>query len=381
MRKNNFRRVFGLALAILMAGSLAVSCYDDSELRASIDDLKTQLSQLQTLVSTLQNDDAVTGVTQNADGSYTINFKKSGAVTIRNGKDGKDGDPGKDGKDGTILEVVKGGETYTFIFSDGTTITLPRYCETRVLTFEDIDYKGPEDNARYWSSKIDDPQIYGEILYGTGCLWNDENNTFLYGSVLPYDPETWSGGLSGGGIAISNYGNGMLTGADYTRQLEVFDSELDGAGRQNCGNRGSNNFAIVYDGGLFGSNPAALTMSDGVARVIESAYVNNTCYALNSLLNGDDYAAPMANNGFFKIRATGYNGGLEMSHLDFYLAQNISFVTSWTRWDLSGLGYVDKVVFSLIGSDELYSDYGFGPMLNTPTYFAIDDVAVRYYPD
>ena len=100
MRKNYFRRVFGLALAILMAGSLAVSCYDDSELRASIDDLKTQLSQLQTLVSTLQNDDAVTGVTQNADGSYTINFKKSGAVTIRNGKDGKDGKDGDPGKDG-----------------------------------------------------------------------------------------------------------------------------------------------------------------------------------------------------------------------------------------------------------------------------------------
>ena len=67
----NFRRVFGLALAIFVAGSLAVGCYDDSELRASIDNLKSQLEQLRNLVSTLQNDDSVTGVTQNPDGSYS----------------------------------------------------------------------------------------------------------------------------------------------------------------------------------------------------------------------------------------------------------------------------------------------------------------------
>ena len=160
----NFRRVFGLALAIFVAGSLAVGCYDDSELRASIDNLKSQLEQLRNLVSTLQNDDSVTGVTQNPDGSYTINFKKSGAVTIKNGKDGKDGNDGNDGNDGSIISVEKGSDTYTFIFSDGTTLILPRYSEVRVLTFEDSDYVGPIKMANYWSSKIDEPQ-YGHPLW------------------------------------------------------------------------------------------------------------------------------------------------------------------------------------------------------------------------
>ena len=374
MRKQLSRRVFGLLTLLFVAGSLAVGCYDDSELRASIDDLRSQLSQLQTLVTSLQNDDSVMGVTQNPDGSYTIKFKKSGDVTIRNGKDGNDGN---DGKDGSIVSVTKGETTYTFTFSDGTTIILPRFYETRVLTFEDADYKGPADIAYYWTSLIDKTQYGGPILYETGCTWKDENNTFLTGSVLPYDPETWSGGLSGGGIAISNYANGKLTDADYTRQLEVFNHTLNGAGRENNGNNGSQNFAIVYDAGAWASNPAALAMADGVARTIESIYVNNTCYTLNVLKNGNEYAAPMAYNGFFKVTATGYAGGEAVGTTEFYLAKNLSFVSEWTKWDLSGLGTVDKVVFSLSGSPEQYGDWG----INTPTYLAIDDVAVRYYPD
>ena len=377
MFKMNFRSICGCLLTVFMAGVLATACYDDSELRSKIDNLTSQLNQLQTLVNTLQNDDAVTAVTPNADGSYTITFKKSGAVTIRNGKDGQPGKDGEPGKDGSIINVVKGEDTYTFIFSDGTSIILPRYSEIRVLTFEDADYRGPSETTAYWTSLVDDPQYGGPILYGSGCSWADENNTFLGGSVLPYDAATWSGGLSGGGITLSNYGNGLLAGADYTRQLEVYVPELDGAGRSACGAGGSDNFAIVYDGGAWGSNPAALVMSDKTARQIESLQITNTAYTLNSLMNGDSYSAPMAADGFFKVTATGYLGDEVTGTEEFYLAHGGVFITGWTSWDLSKLGAVDKVVFSISGSPDLYGEYGF----NAPSYFAIDDVAVRVYPD
>ena len=374
----NFRRVFGLALAIFVAGSLAVGCYDDSELRASIDNLKSQLEQLRNLVSTLQNDDSVTGVTQNPDGSYTINFKKSGAVTIKNGKDGKDGNDGNDGNDGSIISVEKGSDTYTFIFSDGTTLILPRYSEVRVLTFEDSDYVGPIKMANYWSSKIDEPQYGGPILYGDGCRWEDEYNTYLCGLVTPYDADTWSGGFSGGGIAISNYGGGELKEGNYKIQLERYVPGLEKAVRQGVGNNKSDNFAVVYDGGAWGTNPAALTMKDGEPRVILSAYITNTTYTLNSLVNGDGYNPPMAKDGFFKIVATGYVGDEVTGSAEFFLAKGeYNFVTDWTKWDLSKLGAVDKVVFSLVASEDQYGTYG----LNTPAYFAIDDISVRYYPD
>ena len=382
MFKMNFRGILGCLLAVLVAGMVTTGCYDDSELRSSINDLKTQLQQLQTLVNTLQNDDAVTGVTPNPDGSYTINFKKSGSMTIRNGKDGengKNGENGKDGQDGSIVTVAKGAETYTFIFADGTTVVLPRYSEVRTLTFEDADYCGPENTTNYWSARIDEPQYGGPILYGTGCTWNDEQNTFLSGSVLPYDPETWSGGFSGGGIAISNYGDWLMINVDYTQQLTCYNYDLgDGTSREKAGNNGSDNFAVVYDAGAWGANPAALTFSDQEPRVIESLYVVNTLYTEYVLFYGNDYCAPLADNGFFKVTATGYFGETQTGTSEFYLAnKNRQFVTKWTKWDLSELGFVDKVVFSVSGSEELYGDWG----INAPTYFAIDDIAVRVYPD
>ena len=321
----------------------------------------------------------MTGVTPNPDGSYTINFKKSGSMTIRNGKDGENGKNGENGKDGSIVSVAKGAETYTFIFADGTTVILPRYSEVRTLTFEDADYCGPENTPNYGSARIDEPQYGGPILYGTGCTWNDEQNTFLSGSVLPYDPETWSGGFSGGGIAISNYGDWLMINVDYTQQLTCYNYDLgDGTSREKAGNNGSDNFAVVYDAGAWGANPAALTFSDQEPRVIESLYVVNTLYTHYVLFYGNDYCTPLADNGFFKVTATGYFGENQTGTSEFYLAnKNRQFVTKWTKWDLSELGFVDKVVFSVSGSEELYGDWG----INAPTYFAIDDIAVRVYPD
>ena len=387
MFKKNFRSILGLLLVLFVAGSLATGCYDDSELRASINDLKSQLDQLKTLVSTLQNDDAVTGVTQNSDGSYTITFKKSGAVTIKNGENGKngnDGKDGKDGKDGSIVSVTKNDNSYIFTFSDGTTVVLPRYSEIRVLTFEDADYKGPEETTSYWSSLIDDPQYGGELLYGNGCVWLDKNHTFLSGNVEGYDPQTYSGGFSGGGTAISNYGNGQIDGIGYDHQLEVYNSMLDGAGRSGCGHNGSDNFAVVYDPGEVDwmGNPLpapCIGFLDNVPRVIESVFVTNTAYVLNSLVNGDQYTAPMADDGFFFVEAIGTNNLGEITGTArFYLANTrFNFVTQWTKWDLSGLGEVIQVDFRLGGSKDLYGDYGF----NVPRYVAFDDFAVRVYPD
>jgi hypothetical protein len=49
-------------------------------------------------------------------------------------------------------------------------------------------------------------------------------------------------------------------------------------------------------------------------------------------------------------------------------------VSEWTKWDLSGLGKVAKLRFNLVGSDDLYGEYGLG----VAGYFAYDDVTVRF---
>ena len=104
---------------LIIAALGIVSCeYDDTELRDKINDhenriaqleslcnqMNTNISSLQTIVAALQGNDYVTSIIPVTSGGetigYTINFSKSGPVTIYHGNDGKDGTNGTDGTNG-----------------------------------------------------------------------------------------------------------------------------------------------------------------------------------------------------------------------------------------------------------------------------------------
>lgn len=75
-----------------------------NELELICKQINTNIESVQTLIEAAEIGDYITYVTPiNEDGKvigYTINFKKSGSITIYNGKDGKDGQDGVDGQDG-----------------------------------------------------------------------------------------------------------------------------------------------------------------------------------------------------------------------------------------------------------------------------------------
>lgn len=99
-----------LLLAVLLLS--VVSCYDDSKLWESIEDhelriseleklcteMNTNIASLKTIVTALQNNDYVTGVTpiieNGKEVGYTIEFAKAESITIYHGKDGADGQDG-----------------------------------------------------------------------------------------------------------------------------------------------------------------------------------------------------------------------------------------------------------------------------------------------
>ena len=137
------------------------------------------------------------------------------------------------------------------------------------------------------------------------------------------------------------------------------------------GHNGSKNFC-VHNG--YASYPGAplptLSFADGVERVIDHMYVINTSYALNDMTN--EYTT-FTKDDWFKIVATGYDkAGKATGTAEFYLAKDGSFVTEWTKFDLSVLGKVQKVEFDMAGS--CVNQWG----LSTPAYFAYDDVAVQF---
>ena len=105
-------------LSLVILGFVSTSCYDDMELRESIEDLEgrvttletlctelnSNLSALTTLVQAMQKGDYVVSVSplieDGVEVGYRIVFKESGVVDLYHGKDGADGADGEDGKDG-----------------------------------------------------------------------------------------------------------------------------------------------------------------------------------------------------------------------------------------------------------------------------------------
>lgn len=232
--------------------------------------------------------------------------------------------------------------------------------EMRTLTFE----------GEPWTALIPDSE------YGNGngqYSWYDEDNTKL---AFYTNPSALFPGY--GGHAISNYTGSDLSQGDYMHDLQAYN--VTG------GANGSDNFCVHFgyldDSGVGMMNElVGIEFGDNKAHVIESMYVTNTTYVYNLLENGDGWQVPTGagENSWYKIVAYGYDSVDAADEdydtsVEFTLWENGEGVSEWTKWDLSGLGKVVKVRFNLVGSDDLYGDYGLG----VAGYFAYDDVTVRF---
>lgn len=416
--------------------------YDDEAIWVKFDELEEEVDQnrediatLTSLMDALSNGKVIVS-TENTDEGVVLTFSDGSTVTIKNGANGKDGADGKDGVDGedgadgkdgvdgvdgedgkdgvdgkdgdSLFESIEETDTEVIItLTDGRVIRLPKatdgeddgeelpYYELRILSFDD----GTEKFAPYtitgydsatssyydhtvttWSDLIDTPEYGGPLCYGDmgysgemrGCdyHWSDEGNTYLasefpvnYGSQVYW----------GGGHVVSHYAStDYTTYGTYEHQMTVFGEE--GAGGRN----GSKNFGIHYgyiDGSAYNMTEVLpyIYFSDGEARVIDHMWVNNSCYAISCFMDGNGLTAVIGEEDWVKITATGYDAEGTSTTTEIYLCNGPeNIVTEWTKWDLSVLGKVVKVEFNILGS----SDNGYG--FSQPSYFAYDDVAVRF---
>ena len=255
--------------------------------------------------------------------------------------------------------------------------------ELRILTFEDEDAQFSEYQLDYgdyptittWSDLIDDPQYGGPLLYGEygwgmdePYKWYDEGNTEL-AHEFAYGYGTycfWSGGH-----AISNYHSwDYINNGGYEQQLTVH-----GAG----GHSGSN-FAVHFgymDGSSYNKTEMLpnIYFMDGQARVVDHMWVNISTYTLNCLFNGNDLTEPVAENGWVRLVATGWDENDNMTGstiFTFCEGGTNNVITDWTKWDLSVLGEVVSIQFNVCGDND--NNYGF----SQPAYLTYDDVAVRF---
>ena len=175
-----------------------------------------------------------------------------------------------------------------------------------------------------------------------------------------------------GGWAYSNQTD--LTTAGFSNSASAYVLPSGG------GYGGSANFAVANDSDF--SN-AVITMS-GPARV-EGMYVTNTTYAYLAVVEGQDGAGfvkgPLADGDWFKLDIVGRDGaGNETGRVEFYLADyrggQSTASSDWTWVDLTPLGQrVTTLEFDMSSTDN--GEFG----MNTPAYFAIDDLTIRPVPE
>jgi len=245
--------------------------------------------------------------------------------------------------------------------------------EIRTLTFENSDSKGYvnyNEGLETWSSLIDDAQYGGSLLYPDDYDdeeddlygWYDEGNTEIMSTLTNawFDGKYW-----GGGIAISNYIDDDLSHGTFEYQLSVPKSN------------GSSSFAVVFCNANPTINPAnpqtSLSFADE-SRVIESIKISPTTYQLNVAKNGNGFAKALtAEDDYLTITFYGLDDeGEQTGEVSFDLAKGGSFVEDWTEVSLLDLGSVRQVLLTMDSSDK--GGYG----VNQASYFAIDDIKVRF---
>jgi hypothetical protein len=190
-----------------------------------------------------------------------------------------------------------------------------------------------------------------------------------------------SGGFTSGGASFNN---------NYTPAGGGYDEYWDGFAYSNRTDTETLGYAYAQyvsapgdahsgDNYAIGYQYAMPTITLSYATVVDSLQITNVNHTVDVINNGDAafFTDPLGADDWFKVTITGKDIlGDVIGTEDVYLADfrdGLSFVsTDWMEIDLTGLGAVKSLEFSMSGSDMVVGPgYSY---LNTPGYFAIDSV-------
>ena len=190
-------------------------------------------------------------------------------------------------------------------------------------------------------------------------LTAEESNWF--GADEPDEENEWHTWKSGDFTFMSYYTEYYKSAWTVTNETSTeFNGYNDAYRSASGGAYEGTNFA-VWNQCYYGADTVKFDK-----QVVDGFFVNNNSYAVSSMCNGDGFAKKFGRSDWFKLTVTGLNGTEAGNSVDFYLAKDGEYVKDWTYVDLSELGEIDGVIFSMSSSDT--GDWG----MNTPAYFAMD---------
>ncbi|HXK26308.1 MAG TPA: DUF4465 domain-containing protein [Myxococcota bacterium] len=208
---------------------------------------------------------------------------------------------------------------------------------------------------------------------------------FYDGHSASPGPTDWTSGGATFHNEFTNFGGGCCWqgfGYSQTTDTTTAGPANDMSAIAGSGAGGSATYAVGFTGGAAGGGGIS-TIAFGADVSLDSVWITNTTWAALSMQQGDAFAKKFGGASgndpdFFRLTITGRNAqGAAVGSVDFYLADYRFadpaldyIVRDWTRVDLTSLGPVRSLDMSLDSSDVAF---GF---LNTPAYFALDDLVV-----
>ncbi len=223
------------------------------------------------------------------------------------------------------------------------------------------------------------------VMLSSMLLINVKSQNVVDFDALPLQPDTFwngsdlTGGFSDGGVYFVNYydtsyGGYWSSGFAYSNRGDTVTAGYTNMYSVMAGvAQSGSNFAIAQPFNTTYLMPLSIAAFDGM-------YVTNSTYAYISMRDGDMYAKKFGGTSgndpdWFKLTIKGYLSGNFTDSVEFYLADyrftdnsQDYIVKDWTWVDMTAMGNVDSVAFSLSSSD--VGSYG----MNTPAYFCLDHI-------
>lgn len=235
----------------------------------------------------------------------------------------------------------------TFSFSDSESLTDPDG-GTVQLGEETLQggISGGTFQNLYWTKSFSGYEDYLQDGVFNGRLFGAADGSVWFGSFY----STSSYGDYWGGFVLSGAFGTTSTTFDYANQFTAWaDKGVDGSSR--CAIA----FVDTYTGGY--AIPTVELTSPRTAvscSLAPSAMV--ALYTPSDVSKGEFW---------FKVIITGYLGGVQTGQTECLLVENGATKSGWSEVDLSGLGKVDKLLFTFDSND--VGPYG----VNAPGYFAL----------
>lgn len=169
-----------------------------------------------------------------------------------------------------------------------------------------------------------------------------------------------------GGGAVYYFGN-IVSNKTSKEYKGDWQNDMSAAGGAFAGK----NF-VVWTGSYVGQDSVFLKE----AAIVPGFYVNNTPWVVDAILNGDgmsdDNGAPFGENDYFTLTISGTLAGVAVNNeVKVELAKGTSYIKDWTYVNLSTLGKVDALKFTLTGSKKNSAG------MTTPAYFAFDNLGAK----